>query len=106
MRVFLIYFSLHFTLVAFSFQQKSLILDNLPPRGPNTEASAGNCDIGPFGGVGDAGPYKNYCKKLSNNEKCFAFLRQHITEDGQIDRSQDQAKAVFCLNSVLGRIVD
>lgn len=74
------------------------------PRGAEIEAVAGHCFIGPFGATGDVGEYQGLCGRLTSAEKCLAYLKQHIGSDGELFSVEDQAKAVFCLKSVLGRI--
>ncbi len=78
--------------------------EDFPPRGPNIEMPAGNCSIGPFGNIGDLGKYEGYCSKLTNGEKCLAYLKQHISQDGQVNEAYDKAKAIFCLKSTLGKL--
>ena len=68
--------------------------------------SAGNCNIGPFGRTGYADEYEGYCSKLTDREKCFAFLKQHIDEKGNIYKAEDSAKSVFCFRSLLRKAED
>ena len=81
-------------------------LQDFPPRGPNTERLAGHCSIGPFGKTDDVGLYEGFCSKLTNGEKCLAYLKQHIDDEGQIHKAEDRAKAIFCLNSILSKVAD
>jgi len=98
----------YFPLSAFSFGSDpfgaSEIEVEFSPRGPNVEASAGNCGIGPFGKTGDAGRYEAHCSGLKSGEKCLAYLKQHVDDQGQIDKAGDRAKAIFCLRSILSKM--
>ena len=73
------------------------------PRGSEVLANAGHCSIGPFGTDGDVGVYRGMCHRLTNIEKCFAYLKLHIRDDGRMDRAYDSAKARFCEEALMSK---
>lgn len=82
-----------------------LLADRLPgvPRGPDVSVEAGNCAIGPFGSTGSAGVYDGICHRLSLNEKCLAYLKQHFDLKGEMIKAVDSAKAEFCIGTLRSR---
>lgn len=75
-----------------------------PPRGANILSEAGNCSIGPFGTIGDTGPYKGHCSKLTTVEKCVAYIKSNIQDNGRFAEPEDRAKATFCLEAIASRL--
>ena len=70
------------------------------PRGANIQAGAGHCSVGPFGSTGSTGVYSTLCSRLTSEEKCLAYLKQHVRDDGKLREALDSAKAKFCLTII------
>lgn len=71
------------------------------PRGSEIGKLAGNCSVGPFGQVEDAGIYEGHCHDLSRFEICLGYLKQFIDHEGQMHPASDSAKATFCSQILL-----
>jgi hypothetical protein len=73
-----------------------------PLRGPAIGDKAGHCPVGPFGKTGDVGEYEELCSYLTSVEKCLAYLKQHVDENGKMLKAYDSAKAAFCSRTIFG----
>ena len=68
------------------------------PRGRNVLPEAGNCAIGPFNQTSKAGRYNGICESMPEAEKCLAFIKQHVSSNGEMRESSEKAKAQYCLD--------
>ncbi len=50
------------------------------PRGQNILPLAGRCNIATFPQTVKAGGYNVLCNVMPDTEKCFAFIKSHITD--------------------------
>lgn len=77
------------------------IANQSPPRGPDVDALAGNCAIGPYRQTSKAGPYNPLCATMPDAEKCLAFIKQHMNDQGELSpvaRFEDErGRAEYCL---------
>lgn len=78
---------------------QALADEEMPPRGREIEALAGNCAIGPFGQTGKAGQYNPHCATLTDAEKCLALVKQSFnSQNGETRPSWQGDKAAHCID--------